>query len=254
MERTIFQCEDSTDGIFTGVYDAWASGLGHDNVGLQVKDNGNYELFARYVDTPPDAQKALKVARTLKKKMGEEEYGFIFQASLSKDSEKADPIYRMIVMALTGKHRGPLSQNLGNTYVCKVFELSRNVGNEAHRYLGFLRFRELKNQVLYAAIEPENQLLPLISEHFADRFPRENFIIYDKTHEMATIHEAGKQWGLVTGQVPDLDLMNENSEKEEEFRALWKGFCKSITIKERINPKLQQQFVPFKCRTHMVEF
>ena len=34
----IFLCEDSVDGIFTGVYDAWASGLGHDNVRLLAGD------------------------------------------------------------------------------------------------------------------------------------------------------------------------------------------------------------------------
>ena len=30
----IFLCEDSIDGIFTGVYDAWASRYGHQNVAL----------------------------------------------------------------------------------------------------------------------------------------------------------------------------------------------------------------------------
>ena len=30
----IFLCEDSLDGIFSGVYDAWASGYGHANVTL----------------------------------------------------------------------------------------------------------------------------------------------------------------------------------------------------------------------------
>ena len=42
----IFQCEDSVDGIFTGVYDAWACGLGHSNVGLRIRTQMNMELFA----------------------------------------------------------------------------------------------------------------------------------------------------------------------------------------------------------------
>lgn len=32
----IFQCEDSIDGIFTAVYQAWSSGYGHDNVKIEV--------------------------------------------------------------------------------------------------------------------------------------------------------------------------------------------------------------------------
>ena len=34
----LFVCEDCIDGIFTAVYDAWASRLGHDNVGLRVAE------------------------------------------------------------------------------------------------------------------------------------------------------------------------------------------------------------------------
>ena len=32
----IFLCEDSIDGIFTGIYDAWASRVGHDRVKLEA--------------------------------------------------------------------------------------------------------------------------------------------------------------------------------------------------------------------------
>lgn len=254
MEKTIFQCEDSTDGIFTGVYEGWASRLGHEHVGLQVGTDGNYELFSRYIATPADNEKAFKVARTLRERLGEEEYGFIYQASLSKDRDKADAIYRVVVMALSRERKGPISHNLRDPFVCKVFELSRNVGNEAHRYLGFVRFVELKNNILCAVIEPENQILPIITEHFSDRLPGENFMILDKTHGMMAVHEARGHWGLVVGEIPDLEQMGQVSHNELEFQRLWKGFCKSIAIKERTSKRLQQQFLPLKCRTHMTEF
>ena len=41
----IFICEDSLDGIFTGVYDAWASRYGHQNVALLAHEPENYMLF-----------------------------------------------------------------------------------------------------------------------------------------------------------------------------------------------------------------
>ena len=37
----IFQCEDSIDGIFTGVYDAWASHYGHKHIQLSSDNSGN---------------------------------------------------------------------------------------------------------------------------------------------------------------------------------------------------------------------
>ena len=51
--RTIFLCEDTPDGIFTAVYDAWASGLGHRNVALELDGCFNYSLFSRYISVPP---------------------------------------------------------------------------------------------------------------------------------------------------------------------------------------------------------
>ena len=44
----VFVCEDSPEGIFTGVYDAWSSRLGHENVRLEVQGEYNYSLFSEY--------------------------------------------------------------------------------------------------------------------------------------------------------------------------------------------------------------
>ena len=68
---TVFECEDSSDGIFTGIYDAWASRLGHANVRLQLQGMHTLELFTQYRQVVPDAGKAEKVARTIRRKMGE---------------------------------------------------------------------------------------------------------------------------------------------------------------------------------------
>ena len=34
----VFLCEDSPEGIFTGVYDAWESRLGHNNISLRSEE------------------------------------------------------------------------------------------------------------------------------------------------------------------------------------------------------------------------
>ena len=66
---TIFLCDDTMEGIFTAVYDAWASRLGHANVKLQVR-GGTMELFADYREAETDMEKAEKVARTIKRELG----------------------------------------------------------------------------------------------------------------------------------------------------------------------------------------
>ena len=118
----LFQCEDSVDGIFTGVYDAWDSRIGHSGVGLRIKMKMNLELFAEYREVEADAEKAAKVARSIRDKMGEDAYRTIYQAALSASPEKADCIYRVVVRGMSGSVTRREAQNviwnLQNKDVC----------------------------------------------------------------------------------------------------------------------------------------
>ena len=144
--------------------------------------------------------------------------------------------------------------HLSHPKVEKVFELSRNVFGEAHSYKGFLRFRELANGVLYAEIEPKNQILTCLAPHFADRLPVENWMIHDKPHKMFAVHEAGKRWVIFWGERMDETVFGVVSEREEEYARLWKGFCRTIAIESRTNPRCQLQHLPLRYRERMTEF
>ena len=61
--------------------------------------------------------------------------------------------------------------------VLKIFNIDKQVGRESHSFLEFVRFEELANSVLVSRIEPKSNIIPLISEHFADRLHCENWII-----------------------------------------------------------------------------
>lgn len=251
--RTVFQCEGSVDGIFTGVYEAWASRLGHDRVKVEVLGERNLELFSRYVHVETDHGKAEKVAKALRNRLSGEDYRHIYQACLCADWDRADEIYRVIVLGLSGRGERHIMERLQDAHVCRVFEMSRKVGNEGHRYLGFLRFRELKSEILFSEIHPENQVLPLIGDHFSDRYPRENFLIYDGSHETFLVHRAGKSWFLAFSSEWSEQETRILSGKEEEFQELWQAFCTAIAIEERKNPCLQRQLLPLKFRSYMTE-
>lgn len=253
----IFYCDGSVDGIFTAVYDAWASRLGHENVALRIGGQMNYELFAEYRKTGTDAGKAQKVARSVRRKMGLDAYQTIYQAALSKEPERADCIYRVLVRGMSASvtpyEARNVIWNLQNTDVCRLFELSRKTGNEAHRYLQFVRFRELENGVLFSEIQAENQVLPLVGDHFADRFPNEDFMIYDIGHNDCLIHGRQRPWFILRDTEPEKEVTGWSSEREAMMQQLWRGFCQSIAIEERKNLRLQQQFWPLKFRKWMTE-
>lgn len=98
---------------------------------------------------------------------------WVYRASLSQDEERADKIYRFLIIAFA---LGPtVADQLQVPEVQEIFRLCRFVGNESHLMTEFLRFIQTPLGVLVSRIGPKNDVLPLISPHFADRLPSENW-------------------------------------------------------------------------------
>lgn len=255
---TIFQCQDSPDGILTGVYEAWASHLGHRNIRLEVGENANYEFFSEYRNVSADGEKAGKVARTIRYRLGEEVWFHLYHAALAEGAGKADAIYRTVLLgiSLDKEKEGAavrLMENWKEPCVFQVYSLSRTVSREAHRYLGFVRFREMEGGFLFSEISPAGQILPLIGDHFADRYPMEDFMIYDSRHETYLIHRKERPWVIFSGEKLNTDVLRESA-GEKEYAGLWRCFVTAIGIQERKNEKLQQQLLPKKFRKFMTEY
>lgn len=250
----VFQCEDTLTGIMTGVYDAWDSRLGHAHVRLQTACDGELELFCEYVRTLPDIGKAEKVLRTIKRRMGEEAFEMIAYASAYPDDRKADAMYRMIVLGLHLPDGREITHMLTYPQVRLVFELRRKAWHIAHRYMGFVRFRELRNGILFSEIDAETDVLALIAPHFADRLPMEDWAIYDRHRQKAAVHPSGKGWMILEEVEAERFLELEDSEREGEYAALWKVFHRAVGIRERSNNRLQMSLLPLKFRQFMNEF
>lgn len=167
--------------------------------------------------------------------------------------DKANAVYQTIVAALYSPKGARVLDSLSNPYIYRVFELSRATASEAHHLKGFLRFSELQNGVLFSTIHPKNNALPILAEHFTDRFPQENFMIYDETHQLAAVHRAGKNYMLVDASDINTELLQNYSENEARFQKLWLAFFDSIAIEARTNPELQAQSIPKRFWKDAVE-
>lgn len=254
MEKKVFVCEDSPEGIFTGVYEAYERRFGHENCRLKVAGEGNLELFTEYIEVAPDPEKAEKVIRTLRRKFGDMAYRCLYFAVLSWDPDKAEAVYKAIVAGLAMEQPWRVMDHLSCEPVAKVQKLYINLRCELDHMKGFLRFQELDNQVLLAIIRPKNHLCMLLAEHFADRLPQEHWMIYDEGRKEFAVHEANRQFAMVQGEELNIEAARQYAGQEQYFQALWGGFCKSISIPERENTALQQQNLPLRFRGNMVEF
>ncbi|MCM1136024.1 MAG: TIGR03915 family putative DNA repair protein [Clostridium sp.] len=254
MEEDYLICEDSLEGVFTGIYNAYLKRKPHGQIHLCFGEDENYRLFAVYEPCPPDDNRAAKVARTILGEFGQEAYMAICRALASEAGDKGEAVYKTVVTGLSMRNKKQVMGNLKNPYVHRVFELARFTANEAHYHVEFLRFRELENGILYAPIGPKNNLITFIVPHFADRLPLENFVIHDKTRDIFALHPAGKDWYLVHG---DERLQQEKlsfSEGEKKYRELFAHFFHTIPIEERKSCGLQRNMLPLRYRDYMTEF
>ena len=73
MMKHIYLCDNSIDGIFTAIYQAWASRYGHANIKIEEKCEGskysNIELFAEYIVVDTQTCLVEKVSKSIKEKI-----------------------------------------------------------------------------------------------------------------------------------------------------------------------------------------
>ncbi len=254
--KRIYLCDNSIDGIFTAIYTAWSSRLGHSNVKIEEKSEGskfsNIELFAEYIAVDTDTVLANKVAKSIREKISEVAYEMSCRVALSDYSGKADLIYRFLILGFAMGSQ--VTEHLSNEVVNMMFRVDKNVANEAHHLLGFIRFSEQENGLLTSIIHPKNNVLSLVAPHFVDRLPTERFLIYDGNRKLAALHVPNTPW--IIAEVPDIDQsrVREVSEYEDRYRDMWITFFDHIAIKERVNPKLQRNNLPLRFRGDMTEF
>ena len=253
-QKYIYRCEDSAEGILTGIYDAWASVHRHEENRIEVC-TGEWEisrLFAEYIDVVPDAEKSEKVQRSVRLRVSEEAYEMVMKTLLSQDAEKGEMIYRFLIYAY---REGPRAcRSYGNPWVMRMFEAVRNYDNESHHLKGFLRFDEQENGLLVARYAPKNNIMGDLMEHFSDRMNGENFIILDEKRYIAGVHSPGASWFIYRLNMDEYREFSGAYTEEDTYGALWKIFHRRIAIAERENAALQRNNLPLRFRPYMTEF
>ncbi len=140
------------------------------------------------------------------------------------------------------------NKNILNDNIKKVIDIKRKFFRELHKYKGFTRFYEVDKNLMFSKIMPENNIVYFLANFFKKRI-QQDFVIYDEKRKIGAFKKGNE---IYIEKIDEIKF--KVSEKEKEIITLWKGFLKDITIKERVNLKLQKNFVPLKYRRNMIEF
>jgi len=234
------------DGSLVGFYNCvYESVYGREMPAGIYPESRAEPSFFREKCIEADVNKAKKVRESILK-ISKDTLDLVECVFLSCLEEKEMCLLRFLYLAYSEGKR--VLAMLSHDHVAPVVKAQRSLLHERHLLLGFIRFADYDGR-LVAEISPKNFVLPTLFGHFISRFPREEFMIYDKTHKCALIYENKKKHIV---EVSDFSL-NELSAEEEKYQSLWKQFYKTIAIEDRYNPKCRMTNMPKRYWENMTE-
>lgn len=204
-------------------------------------------LFDNVIDLSVDLD--INILKKIKKSFGSYALNVMYYVFLSEEENKELLLYYFFRNAL--KYHKDITFRRDLKCVSEVLRISQYVRHEGHKMKGFLRFKELENKVLYAEMEPTNDVIILVSEHFQKRLKNEYFIIKDVKRGILSIYDK-KKFVIV----PENNfILNTNipSDEEKTMEELWKIFYRTIGIAHRKNDRCRMNFMPKKYWKYMLE-
>jgi len=246
-DKKIYIYDGSYQGLLTALFIAFKQREIPVKILTQADFSNN--LFYEQETIITNAEKAHFFSEQIKEHISAQVLNNIFYAYLSEVDKRELYIFRYL---FTGFKVGKkVDEFLTKDYVRQVQDLAHKVRHESHRLKGLIRLQEAADGKYYAAVEPDYKTLVLLAPHFKSRFSTMDWIIHDKKREEAVIFSASDQkWLLID---LEKDFEPELSEDEEEVQELWRSFFSAVSIKNRRNQKVQQQFMPKKYRKYLIE-
>jgi probable DNA metabolism protein len=238
--------DGSFNGLLTSIYECRIKNLIPENIipASAPKD----DLFADYMQITPDFKKIKIITEEIINKISLDAYGDIFRCYLSDYHDAGKLIYDFICLGMD--HGKKVHNFITDEKVYRFNEAVDKVSKESCRMQGLVRFKKTEDNFYYSEIEPDHNVIYMITPHFRKRFGSENFIIHDVKRKIAAINQKGN----CRIQQIEIDRVPDISGDEKIFSSMWKDYFKSIAISERKNPKLQRQFVPVRYRKYLPEF
>ncbi len=250
---TVFFYDKTFEGLLTAVFDAYSRKTFPDKI---LEEGSIAPMFmdeSYMVVTQED--KSTRVWASLQKKLSKTACNMLHYVWLSEEETSDSLLFRYICKVFDNTHS--IEMNFGDEDVFQIHQMAKKVAKEEQYLKQFIRFQKAADGIYFAPVSPIYNALPLTIDHLKDRFSDQRWVVYDLKrkygfyYDLKTVIEITltDDEHLLTGKLNDA-LM---AEDEKLFQELWKGYFKSMTIKERINPKLHRQHMPKRFWKYLTE-
>lgn len=241
-----FIYDNTFEGLLTAIFYAYPN---KENSIITKINNYTPNLLNHVCSIKTENDKFNRVYNSINEKLNSTVLRNIYYLFLSEihDSDSLALNY----LKLCYKYGTDINLAKNNDIIIAVDKYCRRVSLEAHRFTGFVRFKEVSPLTFYAAIEPDHNILPLIIKHFTKRFSDQNFIIHDSKRETAIFYN--KKTSIIADFTKEQAFAFTSSNNDTKFESLWKTFYESTTIKERENHRLRNQYMPKRYWNNLIE-
>ncbi|MEM7571441.1 MAG: TIGR03915 family putative DNA repair protein [Bacteroidota bacterium] len=197
-----------------------------------------------------------RVLAAIEKRGGKSALSLLQRCWLSEAPDRSAIIYRYIQRLVEGVDQP--EQDVSDQLMHRLSRLRQQMGREMHRMHAFVRFQATPDDLYVALIEPDFDVLPLLEDHFAKRYPAQEWLIYDVRRRYGLYWDQRKRSAsfiTLDGRINQEKRLKENvlSEVETDYQVLWKTYFDAVDIPERRNLKLHFQHVPKRYWKYLVE-
>lgn len=245
---------DSTfEGWLTAVFEIYELKLA--DIVFAKNEASNALLFSEIHLVSTDFGKANRVLNGLKERLSNEGFANIYRAFLSDLDKIDETLFQYIKYVFASSVN--IEEDLANTFVLEVRKAAHLTGKETHRMKALVRFKLTKDNLYYAIVEPDCDVLPLIEKHFKNRYADQRWLIYDSKRKY------GIYYDLETTSTVQLQFNAQSSssnylaeicdDNEEFFQNLWRQYFSSTNIESRKNTKLHLQHMPKRYWKYLTE-
>jgi probable DNA metabolism protein len=249
----ILTYDGTYEGLLSAIFETYRLRLAPENIVPEEEWQPNFFEQPTFVAT--NEEWAQRVIKGIRKKCSADTGKLLYKAFLSEEPSISMLIYDFVQKAMASPL--DISDNYGDDTVLKLEQIKKKVGREVHRMHAFIRFQRTRDDIFYAVIEPDFNVLPLLPPHFEKRYPAQQWLIYDARRRYGIFYDQ-HQTGFITfadeGQLGYRQL-NKNvlEESEADYQVLWKSYFDSVNIPERRNMKLHLQHVPRRYWKYLSE-
>lgn len=250
---TLLSYDSSFEGFLTTVFEIFE--FKYSNPKIIKREEVQQNLFATPIEVITDISKSDRVIKKLNDQLGNDGVRCLIYAFLSEKLSVENILFQVINYAVENPKIN-IMKDFSNDSVLQISQLTKSVGREKHRMEAFVRFELLKDDIYFAKIDPDFDVLTLIMNHFKKRYQDQKWLIYDLRRKY------GVYYDLKNVEIVSLDLdlsLIENksrevfSDSEIEYQKLWWEYFDHTNIKERKNIKLHLQHVPKRYWKYLTE-